>query len=213
MTDQELLALYEGFVPFLAEVCGPDCEIVIHDVTDPEHSLIAIRNPTSGRQVGDPMTDLARELQEKGAYTDTGYLTNYRGKSKNIEFLSSTYFIKNNGRLIGMLCVNKNLTGVQELNSAVRALLERFNLSAPLEGAVTENLESPMASMMHARIAEIIARCGGSPARMSTQEKIRAVHKLDEDGVLMMKGAVAEIAAQLSVSVPTVYRYLNKPAE
>ena len=46
---------------------------------------------------------------------------------------------------------------------------------------------------------------------MSMQEKIRVVHKLDADGILMMKGAVAEIADQLSVSVPTIYRYLNKP--
>ena len=33
MTDQELLKCYTDFVPFLAAVCGPGCEIVIHDVT------------------------------------------------------------------------------------------------------------------------------------------------------------------------------------
>ena len=60
-------------------------------------------------------------------------------------------------------------------------------------------------------MAEIISREGTASAHMSMQEKIRVVHKLDADGILMMKGAVAEIADQLSVSVPTIYRYLNKP--
>jgi len=211
VTDQELLKCYTDFVPFLAAVCGPGCEIVIHDVTNPEQSIIAIGNGISGRELGDPMTDFARELQEKGTYADTECLLNYKGKTKSGEFLSSTYFIKNEGRLIGMLCVNKELAAAQELNLALRALLDRFNLSAPPEDSPSEDLSSPLESVMHSRIAEIISREGTAPAHMSMQEKIRVVHKLDADGILMMKGAVAEIADQLSVSVPTIYRYLNKP--
>ena len=83
MTDQELLKCYTDFVPFLAAVCGPGCEIVIHDVTNPEQSIIAIGNGISGRELGDPMTDLARELQEKGTYADTESLLNYKGKTKS----------------------------------------------------------------------------------------------------------------------------------
>lgn len=213
MTDQEMLKLYTNLVPFLAEICGPGSEIVVHDVKNPDCSLIAIRNNLSGREVGNPMTDLACELQEKGMYTDAEYLLNYKGKSKNVDFLSSTYFIKNEGRLIGLLCVNKDMSAVEELNHAVRGLLERFNLSAPTDAGPSENLDNPVANLMHARIAEIIAQCGVAPERMSMAEKIRVVHRLNEDGVLMMKGAVAEIAEQLSVSVPTVYRYLNKSDE
>jgi len=109
-----------------------------------------------------------------------------------------------------MLCVNKELAAAQELHLALRALLDRFNLSAPPEDSPSEDLSSPLESVMHSRIAEIISREGTAPAHMSMQEKIRVVHKLDADGILMMKGAVAEIADQLSVSVPTIYRYLNK---
>ena len=104
--------------------------------------------------------DLARELQEKGTYADTESLLNYKGKTKSGEFLSSTYFIKNEGRLIGMLCVNKELAAAQELNLALRALLDRFNLSAPPEDSPSEDLSSPLESVMHSRIAEIISREG-----------------------------------------------------
>ena len=72
MTDQELLKCYTDFVPFLAAVCGPGCEIVIHDVTNPEQSIIAIGNGISGRELGDPMTDLLdqvlRDLIDRNAH-------------------------------------------------------------------------------------------------------------------------------------------------
>lgn len=213
MTDAEVLQHYVSLVPFLAEVCGPGCEVVVHDVTDPEHSLIAIRNGVSGREVGNPMTDLARELAARAAYADTDYLVNYAGKSKKVEFLSSTFYIKNENRLIGMLCVNKDITAVQELNGAVQRLMERFNLRAAPESAYSENLDNPMATMVYTRIAETIAQSGIAPARMSRREKMQIVHQLDESGVTLMKGAIAEIADQLSISIPTVYRYLNRPLD
>ena len=117
------------------------------------------------------MTDLARELQEKGTYADTESLLNYKGKTKSGEFLSSTYFIKNEGRLIGMLCVNKELAAAQELNLALRALLDRFNLSAPPEDSPSEDLSSPLESVMHLPHCGDHQQEGTAPAHMSMQER------------------------------------------
>lgn len=213
MTDQEVLQAYINIAPFLAEVCGPGSEIAVHDTANPEHSLVAIHNNVSKREVGNPLTDLARDIIEKGSYQNADYLTNYTGRNKNGEFLSSTYFIKNGGRLIGLLCINKDMHGVQNLNHALSNLLELFNLSESKETEYSESLDKPMPSLMRERIQEIIAESGVAPARMSLPEKVRMVHRMNEEGILNVKGAVAEIAAQLFVSVPTVYRYLNKHEE
>lgn len=210
MTDQEVLRIYVGLVPFLAKVCGPGCEIVVHDVTDPERSLVAIENSVSGREVGNPMTDLAREIAEKSAYTDADYIANYSGKSKEWDFLSSTYFIKNEGRLIGLLCVNKDVTTIKQMCATLHSVLDRFNLELPKESECYENLDNPVANIMYARITDVIEQSGVSPDRMRMEEKVRIVHRLNESGVLSMKGAVAEVARQLSISVPTVYRYMSK---
>ena len=210
MTDQEMLQIYTGLVPFLAGVCGPGCEIVVHDVTDPEHSLIAIENSLSGRQVGDPLTDLSRELQEKGAYTSAAYIGNYEGKSKGRNFLSSTYFIKNEGRLIGLLCINKDMESLQNVNAALHSLLSTFNLYEAPKSKYRENLDTQMVNLLQNRVAQVIAESGVATNRLSLQEKVRIVHKLNDEGLLNVKGAVTEIAEQLSVSIPTVYRYLNK---
>lgn len=179
-------------------------------MTDPDHSLVAIENAISGREIGNPLTDLAREVAEKSAYTDVDYLSNYSGRTKNGHFLSATYFIKNEGRLIGLLCINKDIDSVHQVTNALNHLMEQFNLTIPHESAPSENLESPVESIMHSRITEVINQSGVVPSCMSMDEKIAVVHRLNDSGVMSIKGAVAEVASQLSISVPTVYRYMNK---
>ncbi len=210
MTDSEVLQRYIDLAPFLGAVLGRDCEIIVHDVSDLEHSLVAICNGISGRELGNPITDLARQLIVRSAHSDADYLANYTGHSKNGEFLSSTYYIKNEGRLIGLLCINKNLKAIRTLNASVQNLIESLNLVVPSDSEFTEDLDNPVATIMCSQIADIIAQSGMSPAQMSLREKVRTVHKMNDSGVMMMKGAVQEIAKQLEVSVPTVYRYLNK---
>ncbi len=210
MTDQEVLQLYISFVPFMAKVCGPGCEIVVHDIRNPQCSLIAIENSLSGRKLGNPLTELARDLAEQGKYLETDYVANYSGRTKKNDFLSSTYFIKNEGRLIGMLCVNKDISAIKQMSCSFAHLQEYFNLIVPNDSEYSENLDNPVDDIMHSRITEVINQGGVSPTRMSIDEKIHVVHRLHESGVTTMKGAVAEIARQLFISVPTVYRYLKK---
>lgn len=211
MTDAQILEQYIRLIPFLSTVLGPGCEVLIHDVQDPDHSVIAIQNNLSGRQIGDPLTDLAAQLIEQGSHANIDYLSNYDGRAKGHVFLSSTYFIKNKGRLIGLLCINKDMSAVQELDNALHLMLERYQLKTPEESEYSESLDSPITDLLHTRISEIISQVGVAPARMSMQEKVAAVHRLNESGVLMMKGAVTEIARQLLVSEPTVYRYIKTP--
>lgn len=209
MQNEEVLQLYVQLLPFLAQVCGPGSEVVVHDISDPDHSLRAIRNNLSGRQTGGTMMPPTRELLAQIGDPNADFVLNQPIMSSGGELLSSVYFIRNEGQVIGLLCVNKDTAAVQELNSSLRAVLERFNLTKPQTAA--EESDTSVAALVRERIAAAIAECGMPPARMSMQEKVRVVHRLNSEGVLVMKGAVSEIAAQLSVSVPTVYRYLNKP--
>ncbi len=45
----------------LGETFAPFCEIVVHDLTQPEHAILAIHNNLSGRETGDPMTELGAQ--------------------------------------------------------------------------------------------------------------------------------------------------------
>ena len=42
----------------LAKTLTPLCEVVVHDLTNPRHTIVFIANNLSGRKVGDPATEL-----------------------------------------------------------------------------------------------------------------------------------------------------------
>lgn len=210
MTDQELLKMYIPMVDFIADICGPSCEVLLHDISNPEQSVIAVRNNHSGRSIGSPMTDLAHRIIQDGSYREKDYLANYHGFGNGKDFLSSTYYIKNEGRLVGMLCVNNDVSGVSTFRADVETFLRRFPGADGEPGEVFENLESPVVSTGKSMIEAAVQEMGIPPKRMSMEEKTRLVRKLNEQGILRMKGAVSEIAARLGISEATVYRYLNK---
>lgn len=210
MKDKELMGIYKSLVPFLSEVCGVGCEIVVHDVTDPDRSIVAIANSSTGRKIGDSMTDLARNIATGGDYKINDFISGYTAVSKKKKYLSYTYYIKNNGKLIGLLCVNKDSAVVKDVADGIAKLLDTFNLIPLKEEETKENLEPSVSLMLRDLVEKGISQMDIPPSRMSMQEKVDVVHKLNDQGVLMMKGAVAEIALQLEISEPTVYRYLNR---
>lgn len=210
MNDKKCLDMYVGMAHFWAAVCGPGCEIVVHDITHPKHSIVAIHNCSTGRQLGDPLTDLFRDIIEDELYNDKDYMVGYLGRTKDKEFLSFTYFIKNEGRLIGLLCVNKDISFVNDFMQKLQLMMDKFNLGLPQTQDAQENLNTSVADMLRNLVSNAILQTGINPRRMSMEEKVTLVHRLNEQGVLSMKGSVAEIAGQLNISEPTVYRYLNR---
>ncbi len=58
---------------------GEDTEVVLHDVTDLENSIIAIKNNhISGREMGGPATDLVLDIMKNQNENDYDYLLNYK---------------------------------------------------------------------------------------------------------------------------------------
>lgn len=52
MKYNPLLEPYKALVPFLAELLGESCEILLHDISQPKHAVIAIANGFyTGRKV------------------------------------------------------------------------------------------------------------------------------------------------------------------
>ena len=69
MSNRAQLERYIPMVTFISEICGKNYEVILHDVSDPENSVISIFNGhLSGRKVGDPMTELARNLVRDQIY-------------------------------------------------------------------------------------------------------------------------------------------------
>ena len=210
MKDQQIFKQYIDLLPFLAAVLGNECEIIIHDLTNPKASIIAIKNPVSGRKKGDALTHFAKKILDQGLYHNQDFIANYNGQSKHHDFLSSTFFIKNNGRIIGMLCINKNISPAKKALFNLEALLDLYNISQKADENITESFDSSILDIAHTRIQDIITRHPVPIQYMTIEDKISILKKLKDDGILDTKGAIQEVATQLHVSIPTIYRYLKR---
>ena len=107
-TTHALLRQYVKLTEFLGAALGPDYEVALHDLTDKSRSIIAIANGyISGREIGAPLTNMALGVLKDGSYEWQDYRLHYSGVSAAGNPLrSSTMFIKEDGKLIGMLCIN-----------------------------------------------------------------------------------------------------------
>lgn len=110
---QDLYDRYVPLVEFLGQAIGPNCEIVLHDLTVPDESIIAIVNGhISGRKLGGPVTNFALWFMRQGAKSSVPYVAGYRAVNGAGRICrSSSYFIRNEqNELIGMICVNVDIT-------------------------------------------------------------------------------------------------------
>lgn len=204
---------YKPLVKFLAEVLGENCEIVLHDLEDFENSVIAIANgQISGRKVGDSLTDLALNVLKDQDKLENGYLTNYTGKTfAGKKLKSSTYFIKKDEKVVGMLCINIDVSKFVE----ARDLLDSFiGQSSELEKAETNNdYSEQFTSSIEELIDSIIENSIGDsevhPKRMTADEKKEITKRLEDKGVFLLKNSVSKVAGKLYTSEATIYRYLN----
>lgn len=105
---------YESLINFIAEIVGKNTEVVLHDLSNPDHSIVAIVNSElSGRKVGGSVTDWMLKLLKSKDGQDVDFISNYRGKVKGNKFISSSsYLIKDEQNIvIGAICVNRDITG------------------------------------------------------------------------------------------------------
>lgn len=213
--DDKILESFIPMVDFYAETLGRNCEVILHDLRQLESSIIAIRNNhVSGRQVGGCITGFALELLEKKVYEKKRYIANYIGKTDETKktVRASTFFIKNRANdVIGMLCVNVDITAFVAARSAIDDFINTTNVAPDGDPILPEeNLDLDPRALISSRFDHVLSKVGIEPERMTPAEKSAVVFELAELGVFRIKGAVSEISTLLQVSEPTIYRYLKK---
>ncbi len=198
---------FVSLVDCLADFLGKHAEVVLHDLSDLEHSIIKIRNShVSGRKVGDPITDLViRQLQMRNGQK---YKSNYLGLSRDGKSLKcASYFIRGaNETVVGVLCVNLEIDHYLQ----AKEYLDSIFLGAEENNHhVKENLGQSIDEMMNASIEKALAKLTNK-SRLSRDDKMRVIEEINREGVFLLKGAVATVAKHLKLSEPSVYRYLSQ---
>ncbi|WKY47012.1 PAS domain-containing protein [Eubacteriaceae bacterium ES3] len=203
------LEVYVSLVDFLAEFMGENTEVVLHDMTDWHHSVVAIRNGyISGRTVGDPITEVSLRILKSQIHLKKDFIWNDPVKLKKKETIrSGTWFIKDDDEsLIGMLCIN---TDDEELIK-VRDILNRMvkkNIEAKPE-VETEKFSVDAKEMVDKHLTHLMPKWPVKVKMMKKKEKVALVKSLDEMGTFSVKGSIWYLANLLNVSIPTLYRYI-----
>ncbi len=218
MNSRKLLETYIPLVDFIADLVGPNCEVLLHDIVDVQNSVIAIRNGyISGRRLGCPLTDLGFELLENKSYLNQNAVVNYLSRTSSGEKLrSSTYFIKDeNNKLIGMLCVNILMSPDSQVvkDLAEKLMSAVFANSVPattvVNEKVVESLHSSIENVVESAVEKILEEYDMPVERMSIDEKTAIVQRLNANGIFKIKGAITKVAGRLQTSESTIYRYLS----
>lgn len=204
---------YIHLVDFLGACFGDNTEVVLYDFKDINHSVIAIHNGhISGRSIGAPLTKFAlSKMKDKGKEGPPYYL-NYLGMSNNATLKSNSFFILDkNGKPRGMLSINIDVSKYQQAAELLQKLAF-LPVAKPTENGNNniEALHSSPRDMINEIINEV-TNSGNIPIeRLTVDEKLEIVKRLNNEKIFLIKGTVSEVAEALEISVATVYRYLSK---
>lgn len=202
---RNLIPLAEG----IARTFGKNCEVSICDISNPQHSIIAIFNGhVTGKDVGDAMSDIVLRSISEGTLGEDKI--NISSKSDDGKLLkSSCIFIRDErDKVIGSLCINYDISEFVMFDNIIRDFCQTENKNS-IEYAFEandNNVNDVLANMVDSTLKSF-----GKPVNFMTKdEKVYIVKLLDSKGIFLIKGAIDYVARVLCVSRYTVYNYLDE---
>ena len=200
-SEQQLLLAQVGQIAQgLARTFAPFTEVVVHDLLDPAHSVLAVHNNLSGREVGHPATELGLARIANSEVDQV--IANYPNRFADGRQVKSTSIgIKDSeGRYIAALCMNIDLTLFQGFQSAI-------NQFTSVEGSTPalENLDPAGADAIRARIDEFAAKLASTPRALRAEDRRILMKQLRAAGLLDVRRAMDTVASHLGVSRATAY--------
>lgn len=219
MSSKKYHPTLSAFIPFvkgLAETFGSNCEVVLHDFSDLQHSIIAIENGhVTGRSVGSPMMEASLKLYVSEKVDEDNI--NYTGKSADGRVLkSSTMFVKDEtGKILGCLCINYDITELVAVQRVMNDLMKVSGTHLGITKGVeeTEEVFNVVSGVLKDLVNDTITQNGKPIIYLTKEEKVGIVDILDQKGAFLIKGAIDYVAEVLCVSRYTIYNYLDEIRE
>lgn len=200
------LQRYIPIANLIAKTFGKNCEVVIHDLSIPQNSVVyTVNNHVTGRQIGQSFEHLVKEVLLSKNF-DGDCTANYwttAGDNKAIK--SSTALIRDSGgKIIGALCINYDMKPMQDVMDLIGDFV---NVAHTQPEKDTE----PFSNVMEI-VDDLIEKMINydNVKNLKRKDKIDVIQFMDEKGVFLIKGAVEKVAERLNISKVTVYSYLDE---
>jgi len=209
ITNKTIFNLLKQMADAFTFTFGDKCEIVIHDLSNIQQSIIYITGDVTNRVVGAPVSDVViKKIMEKGDQVEDQF--GFRSITDDgRELKCSTLFIRDDDKkVVAAFCINLDVTdylnAIQTISAFAGGLKsgETEKISEKIAYSVDETVDS----LFEQAVNEI----GKRPATMTTHEKVKLVKSMEDKGAFQIKGVVNQVALRLGVSNFTVYNYIKK---
>lgn len=204
LKENSLLAQIDIIAKGLSETFAPFCEVVVHDLKKPEHSILSIHNNLSGRQIGEPTTELGLARIESPDFPNI--IANYTNQFTDGRPVKSTSIgIKDDsGQYVVALCLNLDMTLFRGMQSMLSQFIEVGN------SPIKEHIEPNGTEAIRIRIDQYAASLATTARTLKVEERKNLIEILRKEGLLDVKKAMETVAQHLGISRASVYLYAKK---
>lgn len=214
------MALIDDILPCLnvvlhgmAKHFGNTSEFVVHDFKDGqefEHTIVSIINgQVTGRAIGDSILQVEMNPlsdADVGHKTADGVFDYFTRTADGRTLKSSMIYIRDeSGVVVGAVCVNSDVTQLQQAKSFIDHYVGITPSAAP-EGASANCIDDFLLGLIYDSI-DIV---GVPISSMTREQKMRGIKFLKGRGAFKITKASEIIAKYYDISKYTVYNYLSE---
>lgn len=203
--NARLLAEAKKIVTAIGRMFAPCCEVVLHDLLRPEHSIIHIECPLSGRKVGDSGTELVLARIQDQNFPDV--VQNYTNAFPDGRPVKSTSIgIRNSeGKYIAAICLNLDISLFGSMNRVV----EQFISTEAFQAPIRETLRARSLNDVRQAIENFAAENNTQPRALSSGQRKELISLLSQVGLLQLRGAPSFVAETIGVCRTSIYNALK----
>lgn len=204
---QENIDFLKSLVKALSLQFGKNCEVVLHDLSRPyDETIVAIENGhVTGRKAGGPGTNLGLQLLSGNVKEGDKYCYITQTKDGKILRSSSIYIYNKEGKAIGSLCINFDITEFIMAEKTIQTLTKN-SFGSEVKESFVHNVED----LLEVLIQEANAYIGKPVARMTKEDKMKGILFLKERGAFLIQKSSDRIANFFDISKFTLYNYLEE---
>lgn len=209
--DKESKLVFDNLkkvVDCVAQVFGSNCEVVLHSLKDPGHSVIKIANGhVTGRKVGSPLTDFSIDILRKAKSSGKDIIRSYFNRlDDGTPLKSADVVIKDDqGNPIGLLCINIDLS--IPLFDFIRELMAK---GRQFSEEVVERFPSHPNDLVLRMLEVVTVRVNSQRETSSSDRNKEIVIELYKSRIFDVRGAIDIIAKKIGISRYTVYNYIRE---
>ncbi len=200
----EFLKQFVPVAEMIAKTVGANCEVVLHDLSVPEQSVVYIAgNAVTGRKIGDGFNLIISDVLLSRRF-ENDMVTNYSFIAPSGRPIkSSTVLLRDHtGKVAGAMCVNIDTTEISRQIDWLKSFLPESE--TPARGTQAPHVQEIVDDIIDKYFTD------KDTARMTRDEKLDVMRFMESRGVFLTKGAVDKISEKMGVSKVTVYSYLDE---